>query len=336
MISVVEVGLRDGLQNEPAVLSTESKVGLARRLVAAGLRRLEVAAFVHPKLVPAMADAEAVMAAVPRRAGANWQAGANPQAGTDRQVGVNPRAGANPQAGANLRDDANRPVRYAGLVLNTRGLDRALAAQVDEVNVVVPASDTFCLRNQNVKTHEALATALEVTERARTAGVWATVTIATAFGCPFEGEVPKRRVLELAGQALEAGADEVCFADTIGVGVPAQVAELADAMRDVRGEAGLRFHFHNTRNTGYANAWTAIEHGATALDASAGGIGGCPFAPRATGNIATEDLAYLLDRSGVETGLDLDALVGVAEELSGLLGRPVPSLLPRAGGFPGG
>ena len=318
MISVVEVGLRDGLQNEPAVLSTESKVGLARRLVAAGLRRLEVASFVNPKLVPAMADAEAVMAAVPRRAGAKLPAGVNPQAGVD------------PQAGA------NQAVRYAGLVLNTRGLDRALAARVAEVNVVVPASDTFCLRNQNAKTHEALATALQVAERARAAGVPTTVTIATAFGCPFEGEVPSSRVLELAGQALEAGADEVCFADTIGVGVPAQVAELADAMRGVRVEAGLRFHFHNTRNTGYANAWTAIEHGATALDASAGGIGGCPFAPRATGNIATEDLAYLLDRSGVETGLDLDALVGVAEELSRLLGRQVPSLLPRAGAFPGG
>jgi hydroxymethylglutaryl-CoA lyase len=293
MLKIVEVGLRDGLQNEPVRLPTEVKLVLAERLLAAGLRRLEVASFVNPKLVPAMADAEAVLAGVPRLAG----------------------------------------VSYAGLVLNRRGLDRALAANVDEVNVVVCASDTFSRRNQNVATAQAMATAVEVTEQARAAGLFTTVTVATAFGCPFEGEVPARRVLELAEQALGCGADEICFADTIGVGVPAQVAAFADAMRDT---AGLRFHFHNTRNTGYANAWTALEHGATALDASTGGIGGCPFAPNATGNIGTDDLAYLLARSGVDTGLDLDLLIDISNELSQLLGRLVPSLLPRAGGFGSG
>jgi hydroxymethylglutaryl-CoA lyase len=296
MIEIVEVGLRDGLQNEPTIVPTHDKVRLAGRLVGAGLRRLEVASFVHPKLVPAMADAEAVLAGVPRRDG----------------------------------------VRYAGLVLNARGLDRALAAGVDEVNVVVCASDTFSVRNQNATTQESLTTAVEVTERARAAGVFATVTVATAFGCPFEGEVPARRVLEIAERALRAGADEICLADTVGVGVPAQVAELADAANELRGGAGLRFHFHNTRNTGFANAWTAVRHGATALDASAGGIGGCPFAPRATGNIGTDDLTYLLERCGVDTGLDLQRLVDISDELSGLLGRQVPSLLPRAGGFPSG
>jgi hydroxymethylglutaryl-CoA lyase len=285
---IVEVGLRDGLQNEPTMLSTRQKVELARGLVDAGLRRLEVASFVNPRLVPAMADAEAVLAAVPRRPG----------------------------------------VRYAGLVLNRRGLDRALAADVDEVNVVVCASDTFSLRNQNAKTYESMATAVEVIEHAN---VFTTLTVATAFGCPFEGEVPVQRVIDLAWQGIDAGVDEVCFADTIGVGVPVQVAELADAVRDA---VRLRFHFHNTRNTGFANAWTALGHGATALDGAIGGIGGCPFAPRATGNIGTDDLTYLLERSGVDTGLDLDALVSTARALERLLGRQVPSLLPRAGGFP--
>jgi hydroxymethylglutaryl-CoA lyase len=284
---IVEVGLRDGLQNEPEILPTSAKLDLARRMVAAGLRRLEAVSFVHPDLVPAMADAEAVMAGLPRRPG----------------------------------------VSYSGLVLNARGLDRALAAGVDEVNVVVCASETFSRRNQNAGTEEATSVAEEVAARA---GVPVTITVATAFGCPFEGEVPVERVAGIAARVVAAGATEVCFADTIGVGVPRQVAELAGAAPD----AALRFHFHNTRNTGYANAMAALEHGATALDASAGGIGGCPFAPRATGNIATDDLAYLLDRSGVPTGLDLGALIAVSTELSALLGRPVPALLPRAGTFP--
>jgi hydroxymethylglutaryl-CoA lyase len=241
-----------------------------------------------------MADAEAVVAGAPRRPG----------------------------------------VAYAGLVLNRRGLDRALAAGVDEVDVVVCASDAFSRRNQNTGTEESLLAALDVVAGARAAGLGTTVTIATAVGCPFEGEVDARRVLELARRAVDAGAGEIAFADTIGCGVPAQVARLAAAVRAWGSAAGLRFHFHNTRNTGYANAWAAVEHGATALDASVGGIGGCPFAPRATGNVATEDLAYLLARSGVATGLDLDGLSGLAGTVGGMLGSEVPSLLPRAGPFP--
>ncbi|SHL06169.1 hydroxymethylglutaryl-CoA lyase [Pseudonocardia thermophila] len=293
-VEIVEVALRDGLQNEPVVLPTADKLRLLDGLLAAGARRLEIASFVHPRLVPAMADAEAVLAGARRLPG----------------------------------------VTYAGLVLNRRGLERALAAGVDEIDVVVCASDTFSRRNQNAGTEESMAEALEIVADARAAGLAATVTIATAFGCPFEGEIDPARVLGLARRALDAGAGEIAFADTIGCGVPDQVAHLASAVREWGNPAGLRFHFHNTRNTGYANAWAAVEHGATALDASVGGIGGCPFAPRATGNVATEDLAYLLARSGLATGLDLDALCALSGTVGELLGKQVPALLPRAGTFP--
>ncbi len=192
-------------------------------------------------------------------------------------------------------------VSYAGLVLNRRGFDRALATGVDEVNVVVCASDTFSQRNQNASTDESLAAAIDVVRDARAAGLFTTVSIATAFGCPFEGEVAIDRVLDLARRSADAGADEICFADTIGVGVPTQVRALTEGFRATH-DTALRYHFHNTRNTGYANAAAAIDAGVTTLDASAGGIGGCPFAPRATGNIATEDLIYLVERMGMSTG----------------------------------
>ena len=294
---IVEVALRDGLQNEPTLLSTQDKIALADRLAKAGATRIEAVSFVHPRLVPAMADAEAVMAGIARGPG----------------------------------------VSYSGLVLNERGLDRALAAGVDEVNVVVCASDTFSRRNQNASREQSLRTAVSVVERARSAGVYATVTIATAFGCPFEGEVDPQVVLDLSDAAAQAGAQEICVADTIGVGVPAQVALLAAGVRQRLGAGGsLRFHFHNTRNTGYANAWEAARCGADALDSSAGGIGGCPFAPNATGNIATEDLAYLLGRSGLGAHApDLAELVKIAATFSALLGKPLPALLGRAGDFPG-
>lgn len=296
-VEVVEVALRDGLQNEPTLIPTDAKIDLAARLAAAGAKRIEAVSFVHPRSVPAMADAEAVMAGLARVPG----------------------------------------VRYAGLVLNERGLDRALAAGVDEINMVVCASDTFSRRNQNVGRDEAIAIADKVIGRAKQTGVFATITAATAFGCPFEGEVDTSVVLRVIEAGVSAGADEVCLADTIGVGVPAQVADLASRTRARIGPAGrLRFHFHNTRNTGFANSWQAVLSGANALDASVGGIGGCPFAPRATGNIATEDLVYLLGRSGVATGYDLARLIGTAERMSELLGKPLPSLLPRAGGFPTG
>jgi hydroxymethylglutaryl-CoA lyase len=293
--TIVEVSPRDGLQNESVVLSTDAKVELVERLVRAGARRVEAVSFAHPKLVPAMADAEAVMERVPRSDG----------------------------------------VSYAGLVLNRRGLDRALGAGVDEVNVVVCVSDTFSRKNQNVSTDEAMRAAVDVVDGARAAGLFTTITLATAFGCPFEGEVDPARVVELATEAARSGADELCLADTIGVGVPSQVRELAN---DVRASAGddvaLRFHFHNTRNTGFANAAAAVDVGVTVLDASAGGIGGCPFAPAATGNIATDDLVYLLERMGVHTGIDLEALLPTAGFLTEQLQHEVPAMLPRAGTFP--
>jgi hydroxymethylglutaryl-CoA lyase len=293
--TIVEVSPRDGLQNEAVVLSTDAKVELIGRLVDAGAHRVEAVSFAHPRLVPAMADAEAVMERVPRRQG----------------------------------------VSYAGLVLNRRGLDRALDTGVDEVNVVVCVSDTFSRRNQNVPTEEAMAMAEKVAAAARSRGLFTTLTLATAFGCPFEGEVAADRVVELARRGADAGFQELCLGDTIGVGAPTQVRELTARVREAVGdEPPLRYHFHNTRNTGFANAFAAVLDGVTVLDASAGGIGGCPFAPKATGNIATEDLVYLLQRMGLDTGMDLEALLPTAAFLSEQLGHQVPALLPRAGPFP--
>ena len=293
-VQIVEVAPRDGLQNEPTPVSTEDKLVLIRRLVAAGLRRIEAASFVNPKLVPQMADAEAVMAAVPRTAG----------------------------------------VSYIGLVLNRRGLDRALAAGVDEVNAVCAATDGFARHNQGMSREAAAQTAAEVVVAARAAGVAASVTISTAFGCPYDGEVPPQRVLDVVATVAQAQPDEIAFGDTIGVGVPAQVRALVRGAREAAPGARVRMHFHNTRNTGYANALVAVEEGVRVLDASAGGIGGCPFAPGATGNIATEDLVYALHRSGHRTGVDLAAVAETGTWLGEVLGTRVPAQLGRAGDFP--
>jgi hydroxymethylglutaryl-CoA lyase len=295
-ITIVEVSPRDGLQNESVLLSTDAKVELIGQLVDAGARRVEAVSFAHPKLVPAMADAEAVMERVPRRDG----------------------------------------VSYAGLVLNRRGLDRALRTGVDEVNAVVAVTDTFSRKNQNMSTEEAMRDALSVVADARSAGLFTTLTLSVVFGCPFEGEVPVERVVGLAAEAAEGGVQELALGDTIGVGVPAQVRDMTARIRDAVGPSvPLRYHFHNTRNTGFANAYAAVLDGVTVLDASAGGIGGCPFAPTATGNIATDDLVYLLERMGYRTGFDLPALLPTAAYLSEQLGHEVPALLPRAGAFPG-
>jgi hydroxymethylglutaryl-CoA lyase len=226
-------------------------------------------------------------------------------------------------------------VSWIGLVLNERGLDRAIRAGVDEVNVVVVATDTFSQRNQGVSTDDAIAAWTRIADRARAAGLRTTVTIAASFGCPFEGEVAPERVADVLARCVQAQPDEVALADTIGVGVPAGVRALADVAAEVAAGLPLRWHFHNTRNTGYANAITAVERGAAALDASAGGIGGCPFAPAATGNIATEDLLYLLDRSAVRTGVSATALGPATDLLASTLGKPVPGLFGRAGPFPG-
>jgi hydroxymethylglutaryl-CoA lyase len=292
-VQIVEVGPRDGLQNEAVIVPTGGKVAYLQALVAAGLTRIEAASFVRPDRVPQLADAEAVLARAPRPDG----------------------------------------VRYAGLVLNRRGLRRAVDAGVDEVNVVVVASETFSRRNQGTSIPEGIRVAEDVVAGAAAAGLRTTVTIAAAFGCPFEGEVPRERVVEIAGRVAGAGVDEIALADTIGVAVPTDVTDRLTAVAEVT-TIPLRCHFHNTRNTGYANAVAALAAGVTTLDASSGGIGGCPFAPRATGNLATEDLQYLLSRSGVDTGLRLEDLLIPSRLVGQLLGKPPPALLPRAGPFP--
>ena len=293
-VELFEVGPRDGLQMEPGVVPTADKVALIERLLAAGLRRIEVASFVDPRKVPQMADAEQLLASLRRPEG----------------------------------------VYFAGLVLNRKGLDRALAAGCNEIGMVVVASDTFNRRNQGVGTTQSIEAWSDIARAARAAGVRPQITIAAAFGCPFEGEVPLQRVLDIAQRVAEATPHEICFADTIGVGVPVQVTELLTRARTLLPGIALRCHFHNTRNTGIANAYAALEAGAATLDASIGGIGGCPFAPAATGNIATEDMLYMLQRSGIETGVSLDALIDTARWLQERLGRAPPGMLMKAGTFP--
>jgi hydroxymethylglutaryl-CoA lyase len=229
------------------------------------------------------------------------------------------------------RDD----VTYIGLVLNRRGFERAAAAGMREINVVAVATDTFGQRNQGATSDESVAIFEEIAALAVAAGIRPTLTISTAFGCPFEGEVPVDRVTSIVARGSAAGAAEVALADTIGVAVPTDVRERLAAARGALDDGvRLRAHFHNTRNTGLANAYAAVEVGVDALDASLGGIGGCPFAPDATGNIPTEDLAYMLDRMGVETGLDLTALVSAVPWIEQTLGKRVPGLLAKAGLFP--
>ncbi len=291
-VLVCDVGPRDGLQNEALSLEPVVRAELCDRLAAAGLKRIEAASFVNPKLVPQMAGAEEVMGALHRRPG----------------------------------------VSYAGLVLNVRGYERAVAAGVDEVHYAFAATDEFGRRNQNATTEEGLKTALAMVARARSERVPITVTLSVAFGCPFEGPVPAERVLSIVEQLMAIPPDEICLADTIGVGVPSQVKELVGGAMRLGATVGA--HFHNTRNTGYANAVAALEEGAVSLDASVGGAGGCPFAPKATGNIATEDLVYLMRGLGIMTGIDLDALIATSQWLGAQLGKELPGMLARAGDFP--
>ena len=294
-LEIIEVSPRDGLQNEDRVLSTEDKVELVERAVRAGARRIEVTSFVSPSRVPQMADADDVMAALSRHEG----------------------------------------VSYAGLVMNQRGLDRALAGRVDEIDVVVVATDTFCRRNQAMSTAEACDTAAELVREARAAGVFTTITIGASFGCPFEGEVPVERLREVVRRVVDAGPDELALADTIGVAVPSEVKERVAVTRELAGpELPLRLHLHDTRHTGVANAVAAVESGVRTLDASIGGAGGCPFAPKATGNVATEDLVYLFDRMGIPSGLDLASITATVAWLEQRLSKPLPGALLRAGRFP--
>src|ERR1700716_2584711 len=291
-VVVSDVGPRDGLQNEAKILEPAVRAELCDRLAAAGLKRIEAASFVNPALVPPMAGAEDVMTLLHRKRGTT----------------------------------------YAGLVLNEKGYERALAAGVDEVHYAFAATDEFGRRNQNATTEEGLKTALTLVARARSDRMPITVTVSVAFGCPFEGPVPPERVLSIVERLMAIPPDEVCLADTIGVGVPSQVKALVGGA--IRLGATVGAHFHNTRNTGYANAVAALEEGAVSLDASVGGAGGCPFAPKATGNIATEDLVYLLRGLGVATGIDLDALIQTSQWLAGQLGKELPGMLARAGDFP--
>jgi hydroxymethylglutaryl-CoA lyase len=292
-IELVDVSPRDGLQSEGAHLPTATKVELINRLVAAGVRRIEVTSFVNPKRVPQMADAEAVMAALPR-------------------------------------GDAS----YIGLVLNRKGFDRARAAGCEEIGMAVIASDTFNRRNQGVSTEESIASWLEIAHDAHAAGIKPSVVVSAAFGCPFEGEIDPDRVMDIAMRCAAAGPADLALADTVGVAVPTQVTDLFGRLREALPGVPLRAHFHNTRNTGLANAYAAVEAGVAMLDASVGGVGGCPFAPAATGNIATEDLLYMLDRMGVETGVSIEALIDTGRWLQEQIGRPIPGMLMKAGNFP--
>lgn len=296
-IELVEVGPRDGLQNEPDIIDTATKLDLIGRMIGYGARRLEVASFVHPQRVPQMADAEAVIAGLPDRADCT----------------------------------------YVGLVLNKRGVLRALATRengargIDQVGCVVVASDTFGQKNQGQTIEQGIAETREMLRFARAEGMRAQVTISAAFGCPFEGEVKHETVLAIAEAIAEEGPEEIALADTIGVGAPWEAGELFGKLGEMlAGKIPMRAHFHNTRGTGLANAWEAYKAGVRVFDASLGGLGGCPFAPRATGNIATEDLIYMMARSGVDSGIDLDAAIAVNKWFAGELGRELPSAVARA------
>jgi (R)-citramalyl-CoA lyase len=290
-IEIVDVGPRDGLQNEDKTLSPEVRAELCEKLAAAGVPRVEAASFVNPKRVPQMAGAEEVMSAIERSPGTS----------------------------------------YAGLVLNEKGYERAIQAGVDEIRYAFPVTETFAKRNQNTTVAKATQLGARLVERARLDGVRVSITLSAAFGDPFEGRVDPEHVLGIAAGVATSGPDEIVLADTIGVGVPNQVRKLVEGVR-AHGIT-VACHFHDTRNTGIANAAAAVESGATVLDASVGGTGGCPFAPRATGNIATEDLVYLLHGMDYETGIDLDALIEVATWLAQQLDKELPGQVYRAGNF---
>ena len=294
-IEIVEVGPRDGLQNESAILDVEQKLAFIGRLREAGARRIETVSFVNPRRVPQMAGAEAIMAGLP----------------------------------------AAQDLSRIGLVLNMKGWERAVAAGCEEANVVVCATDGFGIRNQGASTAEQMATLAAIAERrAAEGGPALSVTFSVAFGCPFDGEVGEDQVTALAREAGALGVPEIAIADTIGVADPWTVRRRLEAVREAAPAARLRAHFHDTRNTGLANAYAAVEAGVDVLDASCGGLGGCPFAPNATGNIGTEDLVYMLERAGFETGYDLDRLIGTAQWMAQILGKPPTASVSRAGGFP--
>lgn len=293
-IQIVEVAPRDGLQADPADLSTAQKVEFVERLVAAGHTRVEAASFVSPKAVPKMADGDAVMAGVPR----------------------------------------SNEVSYSALALNQRGVERAIAAGVDEVCGVVVATEAFSQANQRASVAESVQRWRDISDAARASGIKTAVTVSAVCGCPYEGRVDAQSVLDIVAQLAETQPDELVLADTIGAGVPTQVADLFSGARERAPGITLRGHFHNTRNTALANIAAAIDTGVRVFDSSLGGVGGCPFAPKATGNVATEDVVYLVHEMGFDTGLDLGTLIDTTAWLEAQLGHGVPSLVAKAGGFP--
>ncbi len=294
-IEMVEVAPRDGLQNEKTLIATADKIALIERAIAAGARRIEVTSFVNPKAVPQMADAEAVCEGLPER------------------------------------DD----VTFVGLVMNARGATRALATgRIDQLGAVAVSTDSFAMANQGQTSDGSVDAAKEIIALSQAAGKTGQVTIGASFGCPFEGEVAQDRVVAMAVALAEAGPVEIGLADTIGVGNPAQVSALVAKVRAAVPHIPVRVHFHNTRGTGLANVWAAIEAGAVTVDASIGGLGGCPFAPGAAGNVSTEDVVYMLERAGVRTGLDLSALVSANHWLGEIMQRTLPGMVAKAPPFP--
>lgn len=294
-VEIVEVAPRDGLQNEKALISSADKIALIERAIAAGARRIEVTSFVNPRAVPQMADAEDVCAGLPER------------------------------------DD----VTYIGLVMNARGAGRALATgRIDQLGAVAVATDTFAMANQGQTSDGSVAAASEIIAMAREAGKTGQVTIGASFGCPFEGEVAEDRVVAMAVALAKAGPVEIALADTIGVANPAHVASLVGKVRAALPDMRLRVHFHNTRGTGLANVWAAVLAGAVTVDAAIGGLGGCPFAPGAAGNVSTEDVVYMLERAGIDTGVELSQLVAANHWLGGVMQRDLPGMVAKAPPFP--
>ena len=294
-IEMVEVSPRDGLQNEKIAISTGDKLRLIEFAIASHARRIEVTSFVNPRAVPQMADAEAVCAGLPER------------------------------------DD----VTYIGLVMNQRGADRALAtARIDQLGAVAVTTDSFAMANQGQTSEGSVRAARAIISAARAAGKTGQATIAASFGCPFEGEVPEDRVIAMAVAIAEAGAVEIGLADTIGVANPAHVARLVARVGAAIAPLPVRVHFHNTRGTGLANVWAAIGAGARIVDASIGGLGGCPFAPGAAGNVATEDVVYMLERAGIGTGLELSELTLANHWLAGVMNRKLPGMVAHTPPFP--
>ena len=293
-VSILEVGPRDGLQSEPEIVPTETKKEFIVRTVNAGIKKIEVTSFVHPKKVPQMADAEKLVESLPDY------------------------------------DD----VSYIGLIMNQRGFERAKNCGIHEVGMVIVSTDTYNMKNQGVTTQESIDNWLEIASDAQSAGIKTNVVIACAFGCPYEGEVDPEKIVEIAEKALQGKPDILGLADSVGVAVPNQVKNVFSLIKDLNPDIPLRTHLHNTRNTGLANAAAAIDAGVSIIDASTGGIGGCPFAPKATGNIPTDDLLYMLDRSNIETGVNLNDVVQTTQWLEERLGRNVPAMVPKAGIFP--